>query len=79
MNQNTKWLAFVTPKTYSKFDKSKLPDYTNGDIEIIATVDIYMNMIDDDWTEEMCDDTCYIVERKYFESTNKNIFELKDY
>lgn len=75
---NSKWIAFVTPKAYSKIDMSKFPEHMRNDIEIVATKDIYMNLMDPDWTEEMCDDTCYICEREYFEKLNKSIFELED-
>lgn len=55
----------MTPKSYDLV-KSKIPTKFS-DIEIIPCVDIYMNLLDPEWTEARCDDTCYIVERKNFE------------
>jgi hypothetical protein len=75
---NSKWIAFVTPKAYSKLDLSKIPEHMANDIEIVATADIYMNMLDPEWTEERCDDTLYIVERKHFEWNKTISFKLKD-
>lgn len=72
----SKWIAFVTPKSYNKLDLTNIPEYMQNDIEIIATADIYMNMFDPEWTEERCDDTFYIIERKHFE-WNKPTFKLK--
>lgn len=73
----SKWIAFVTPKAYSKFDLSKIPDHMANDIEIVATKEIYMNMIDPEWTEERCDDTLYIIERQHFEWNKTFSLKLK--
>lgn len=73
---NSKWITFVTPKAYSKLDLTKIPEHMRNDIEIVATTQIYMNMIDPEWTEERCDDTLYIIERKRFE-WNRPTFKLK--
>lgn len=65
----SKYICFVTPKAFATIDKEKFKD---KDIDVIFTGDIYINMLDPNWTEEKCDNTAYIIEREYFE---KNRFD----
>lgn len=61
----TKYLGFVTPKAYSTLKIDTIPQEF-ADIEIIPTAMVYMNMMDD-WTEDECDSTLFIVQRKKME------------
>ena len=65
----SKYIAFVTPKTYATLPLDKIPEQFRNDIEILPEALIYINQMDG-WTAEECDDTCYIVEREYFENNN---------
>ena len=69
----SKYIGFLTPKCFANLEKSKIPEHLS-DVELVPTVDVYMNLLDPDWTEEMCDNRIYFVERESFE---KNTLRFK--
>lgn len=64
----TKYVGFCTPVGFDKF-KDRIDEIrTKVDIDITPTHHVYMNLMDPSWTSEKCDETLYVVERKYFET-----------
>ncbi len=59
----------------NKFTIEKIKEkFKAKDIKILPTVEIYMNTLDPRWTEEMCDNTVYVIPdyEKWLENNNKN-------
>ena len=62
-----------TPKAYNKVRKiiEERDDLKQklgaNDIEVVACIEIYMNLMDPTWTEDRCDDTVYFIPKSQME------------
>lgn len=77
---NERILVFCTPKTAARIEKHKLPaPFDQSELKIIPCSEVYINLLDPEWTEEMCDNMLYFLPEKVFLENNRGVSYKMDY